>query len=57
MGVRSKTINDTTIKSIYFRDTPSVMFTNDITQDEWITGYKYIQVPEKEMDSMFKISS
>lgn len=57
MGVRSKSINDTTIKSIYFRDIPSVMFTSNITQEEWLTGYRYIQVPEKEMDSMFKISS
>lgn len=57
MGSRSKSINDTTIKSIYFRDTPKVMLTTDITQEEWLPGYKYIQVPEKNMDSMFKISA
>lgn len=57
MGSRSKSINDTTIKSIYFRDTPTVMLTTNITEKEWLTGYKYIQVPDKNMDSMFKISA
>jgi hypothetical protein len=26
IGLRTKTINDTNIKSIYFRETPSVIF-------------------------------
>ena len=57
MGSRSKSINDTTIKSIYFRDTPTVMFTTNITEEEWLPGFRYIQVPDKNIDSMFKISA
>ena len=57
MGSRSKSINDTTIKSIYFRDTPTVMFTTKITEEEWLPGFRYIQVPDKNIDSMFKISA
>ena len=33
------------------------MFTSNINQEQWITGYRYIQVPDKEIDSMFKISA
>lgn len=57
MGSRSKSINDTTIKSIYFRDIPTVMFTTNITEEEWLPGFRYIQVPDKNIDSMFKISA
>ena len=57
MGSRSKSINDTAIKSIYFRDTPTVILTTDITESEKLPGYRYIQVPGKNMDTMFKISA
>lgn len=57
VGSRSKAINDSTVKSIYFRETPSVIFTNDISGEDWLTGYKYIQVPEANMESMFTISA
>jgi hypothetical protein len=57
MGSRSKSINDTTIKSIYFRDTPTVMFTTKITEEEWLPGFRYIQVTDKNINSMFKISA
>lgn len=57
VGSRSKAINDTAIKSIYFRETPTVIFTDNIVEEKWLTGYKYIQVPEANMDSMFSISA
>lgn len=57
VGSRSKAINDSTVKSIYFRETPSVIFTNNISEEDWLTGYKYIQVPEVNMESMFTISA
>jgi hypothetical protein len=56
VGSRSKSINDTSIKSIYFRETPKVVFTTNITEEEWLTGYKYIQVPSVNVDTMFSIS-
>lgn len=58
VGSRSKAINDTAIKSIYFRETPAVVFTDDITQEKQVvgTGYRYIQIPNDQIDSMFSIS-
>lgn len=57
VGSRSKSINDTNVKSIYFRETPSVVFTNDLNSTRQLTGYRYIQVPMDLMDSMFSISA
>lgn len=33
------------------------MFTTNITEEEWLPGFRYIQVPDKNIDSMFKISA
>ena len=55
IGARPKVINDTSIKAIYFRETPNVIF---ITSDEEIgteTAFKYIQVTN--IDSMFTVSN
>ena len=57
IGSRSKSINDSNIKSIYFRDTPAVVFTEDITKENQLTGYRYIQIPSNLMDTMFNISA
>ena len=57
IGARTKAVNENTVKSIYFRETPPVIFAPDITEDEKMSGYKYIQVPEFEMDKMFTISA
>lgn len=57
IGARTKAINENTVKSIYFRETPPVIFAPDITDDEKMSGYKYIQIPEFEMDKMFSISA
>ena len=56
IGARSKPINDKDVKSIYFRQTPTVIFDADITDNTtMMSGYKYVQV--KNLDSMFSISS
>lgn len=56
IGHRAKVINDTAIKSIYFRETPSVIFVKNINQEEQIPSYRYIQIgPENE--EMFSISA
>ena len=55
IGSRSKSINDTNVKSIYNRETPSVIF---ITSDEEVdrnSGFKYIQVPD--IETMFTCSA
>lgn len=57
VGFRSKSVNDTSIKSIYFRETPAVVFTNDITTEKQLTGYRYIQIPNSISETMFSISA
>lgn len=56
-GSRSKSINDTSIKSIYFRETPAVIFYKSGEEIKELSGYKYIQIPEANMDLMFSISA
>ena len=55
VGARSKAVNETTIKSIYFRETPDVIFKSPGEHIEPMSGYKYIQV--QDIDSMFSISA
>ena len=57
VGSRSKSINDSNVKSIYFRETPAVVFTHDITAERQLTGYRYIQIPLHLMETMFSISA
>ena len=57
VGSRSKAVNDTAIKSIYFRETPAVVYSKDITIENQLPGYRYIQVPEEMIDAMFSISA
>lgn len=57
VGSRSKAINDTNVKSIYFRETPAVVFTDDLSKVNRQGGYRYIQIPSSLMDSMFSISA
>lgn len=55
IGIRSKVVNDNNVKSIYYRDTPNVIFTQNIDEGDMISGFKYIQVPG--IDYMFSISA
>lgn len=54
VGRRPKVINDSSIKSIYFRDTPDIIF-RTADEGEIMTGYRYIQAPM--IETMFKISA
>lgn len=55
VGSRSKAVNETTVKSIYFRETPDIVFESPGATIQPLSGYKYIQV--QDIDSMFSISS
>ena len=55
VGSRPKAINDTSIKSIYFRETPSVIFQEADNNLSNLSGYKTIQIGN--IESMFSISA
>lgn len=57
IGDRSKNIKDDGVKSIYFRDTPTVIFFDPYksTNLDRKTGYTYIQCPSY-MEQLFSIS-
>lgn len=60
VGNRPKVVNDTNIKSIYFRETPTVIFINKSNIPGWEfterkSGYTYIQLPDS-MLSLFVMS-
>jgi hypothetical protein len=42
VGSRSKSVNETTIKSIYFRETPDIIFESPNSIIQPMSGYKYI---------------
>ena len=57
VGNRPKPINDSSVKAIYFRDIPNVLFTDNIsTIANKKSGYNYIQL-QKGMQSLFTNSS
>lgn len=55
VGTRTKSINDTNVKSIYFRETPNVLFVDKQTNLDNLAGYKTIQI--QNIDQMFSISA
>lgn len=56
IGSRAKVVNDNDVKAIYFRGVPDVIFTTDIENISYMSGYTYIQVSE-ELNNAFAISS
>ena len=54
IGARPKVVNDTSIKAIYFRETPDVIFVTSEDEINQTSAYKYIQVTD--IDSMFNVS-
>lgn len=54
VGARPKVVNDTAVKSIYFRETPDVIFMAPGEKME-TSAYRYIQV--QDIENMFSISS
>ena len=57
VGLRTKAVNDNNVKSIYFRETPQIVFTDGSDNPALMTGYKFIQIPKEMIDTMFSISS
>ena len=55
IGSRTKAINETTVKSIYFRETPTVIY--GTPEGEGLSGYKYININKSMMENMFTISA
>lgn len=56
IGNRPKSANDNTVKGIYFRETPTVIFKDPADDEEPKSGYSYIQLPSS-MEDLFTISS
>lgn len=55
VGSRPKVINDTAVKSIYFRETPNVIFVTKDTGVGLNPAFKYIQV--NDIEGMFSVSA
>lgn len=58
IGSRTKAINDSAVKTIYYRDIPSTIFQTQGDAEKYKdlpTGYTYINLPA-EMESLFSIS-
>lgn len=56
VGCRPKAINDSNVKSIYFRETPNILFIKDGDKKE-ATGYTYINISPAYVNTMFSISA
>ena len=58
IGCRPKAINDSSVKAIYFRETPNVVFTTNFEEDrKQSSAYTYINAGKAGMNTMFSISS
>ena len=56
LGDRPKAVNDSMIKSIYFRETPTLIFTDNIAKIDKKLGYSYLQYSPA-MASLFTMSA
>ena len=56
VGNRPKAINDSSVKAIYFRDVPNVLFVKNIVDSQKKSGYNYIQL-QPGMEAMFITSA
>lgn len=56
LGDRPKAVNDSMIKSIYFRETPTLIFTDNIANIDKKLGYSYLQYSPA-MASLFTMSA
>lgn len=58
VGCRPKAINDSNVKAIYFRETPNIIFSTNLTEDmKESTAYTYINISPAYENIMFSISS
>jgi hypothetical protein len=58
VGDRSKTVNDNDVTSIYFRETPNVIFTSysDYSSSDIKSGYTYVFLTSS-LENLFTISA
>lgn len=58
IGARTKVVNETTVKGIYYRETPNVLYTayGEKVDSATTTGYTVIQTGS-DIDSMFSLST
>jgi hypothetical protein len=56
VGCRPKSINDSNVKAIYFRETPNVLFIQP-GQEKESGAYAYIKIPLAYVNTMFSISA
>lgn len=56
IGDRAKSVNDNMVKAIYFRETPTALFTDNIQTVERKSGYTYLAY-QPNMANLFNISS
>lgn len=52
IGSRPKVVNDNNVKSIYFRETPNVIFIENQSQADKDSAYTYIQIPNTNLFSI-----
>ena len=57
IGDRAKSVNDNSIKAIYFREVPTVIFTNNIQTQERKSGYVYMQLGAFDTHDLFVVST
>ena len=58
VGCRPKAVNDSNVKAIYFRETPSIIFTTNYDQDQLQSrAYTYVNASKAGMNTMFSISA
>lgn len=55
IGARPKAVNDSNVKSIYFRSTPTIIFYESALEKSTHTGYRYFQVAD--IESMCSVST
>ena len=56
VGCRPKSINDSNVKAIYFRETPNLMFISQENEKD-SSAYTYIKIPQAYINTMFSISA
>ena len=58
VGCRPKAINDSNVKAIYFRETPDIIFSTNLTEDiKNSSAYTYISISPAYENIMFSISA
>ena len=55
IGSRPKVVNETSINSIYYRETPNVIYVEALSEEDIVDGRRYIQIPN--IEEMFSISA